>query len=157
MRWFPIKGWKYRYTPLNSVKESHQLFTNSTWSSAVNISLICLLLGVAFLVGTRWASTGTRSEPDRMSSSTRFFVDYPTDEIVRTVNTIFQVFRYDRTFGDRPSNKSDEAWHALFPEQGGFFRHPKLAPKRSALAVYHQLHCLVKLPRRFPLWHFQGS
>lgn len=129
MRWFFIKGWKYRYTPLNSGIESNQLFSNSTWSSAVNTFLICLLLGVAFLVGARWASTTTRSEPD--------------------LNTIFQVFRYDRTYGDRPSNKSDEAWHALFPEQGGFFRHPKLAPKRSALAVYHQLHCLDGIRRGY--------
>jgi hypothetical protein len=26
--------------------------------------------------------------------------------------------------------------------QGGFFKHPDLAPERSTFAVFHQLHCL---------------
>ncbi|KAH8676551.1 hypothetical protein BGZ60DRAFT_259733 [Tricladium varicosporioides] len=52
------------------------------------------------------------------------------------------VFRYNRTFGERPSNKTNQAWNGLFPHQGGYFRHPQIAPQRSALAVFHQLHCL---------------
>ncbi|KAL8729370.1 MAG: hypothetical protein Q9166_004763 [cf. Caloplaca sp. 2 TL-2023] len=53
-----------------------------------------------------------------------------------------EVFRYNRTFGTAPSNASDAAWKSIFPEQGGFFKHPVIAPERSAWAVFHQLHCL---------------
>ncbi|KAH6675787.1 hypothetical protein B0J14DRAFT_372239 [Halenospora varia] len=52
------------------------------------------------------------------------------------------IFRYNRTFGERPSNKTNKAWDELFPLQGGYFRHPRIALERSALAVFHQLHCL---------------
>ncbi|KAL9052843.1 MAG: hypothetical protein Q9162_005142 [Coniocarpon cinnabarinum] len=53
-----------------------------------------------------------------------------------------RTFVYQRVFGERPSDASDQVWQDMFPEQGGFFRHPNLAPKRSALSVFHQLHCL---------------
>ena len=64
------------------------------------------------------------------------------------VNTVSRVFQYDRIFGEAPSNLSDLAWQALFPEQGGFFKHPDIAPERSAFAVFHQLHCLVRNTRK---------
>ena len=51
-------------------------------------------------------------------------------------------FEYNRTFGERPSEEVDAAWDSLFPAHGGFFQHATIAPKRSALAVFHQLHCL---------------
>ena len=54
------------------------------------------------------------------------------------------IFYHNRTFGAAPSNVSDAAWNSIFPEQGGFFKHPVLAPQRSAWAVFHQLHCLVR-------------
>jgi hypothetical protein len=54
-----------------------------------------------------------------------------------------ETFQYNRSFTERPSNLTDAAWHSLFPRQGGYFRHPEVAPSRSALAVFHQLHCLV--------------
>lgn len=44
-----------------------------------------------------------------------------------------------------------EAWRGLFPLHstvGGIVQHPTLAPNGSALAVFHQLHCLVGTPRR---------
>jgi len=53
------------------------------------------------------------------------------------------LFTYNPLFGSKPSNESDEAWEELFPKRGGFFNHPVIAPKRSAYAVFHQLHCLV--------------
>lgn len=59
------------------------------------------------------------------------------------VTTKPEVFSYNRTFGEAPSNASDSAWFSLFPEQGGFFKHPTIAPQRSAFSVFHQLHCLV--------------
>jgi hypothetical protein len=60
-----------------------------------------------------------------------------------TVEMRSQVFQYDDQFGEAPSPATDAAWKSLFPKQGGFFRHPILAPERSAFSVFHQLHCLV--------------
>ena len=60
-----------------------------------------------------------------------------------TVNTISEIFRYNRTFSSGPSNITNQAWTQLFPNEGGFFKHPVIAPKRSTFAVFHQLHCLV--------------
>ena len=54
-----------------------------------------------------------------------------------------EVFRYNRLFSKAPSRDTEDAWGDIFPDQGGFFVHPKIAPKRSAFAVFHQLHCLV--------------
>ncbi|TVY13892.1 Oxidase ustYa [Lachnellula arida] len=53
-----------------------------------------------------------------------------------------ETFIYNRIYGAKPSNATSEAWDTLFPSQGGFFKHPTLAPQRSALSVFHQLHCL---------------
>ena len=61
------------------------------------------------------------------------------------MGTTSQVFRYNRTYGSAPSNLTNAAWAALLPEQGGFFKHPSIAPERSAFSVFHQLHCLVNL------------
>ncbi|KAF2233441.1 hypothetical protein EV356DRAFT_448274 [Viridothelium virens] len=58
------------------------------------------------------------------------------------VSTKPQTFHYQRIYGEVPSNTSDAAWSTLFPIQGGFFKHPSLAPQRSAFSVFHQLHCL---------------
>ena len=65
---------------------------------------------------------------------------------VELVDTVSLVFKYNRTFGEVSSNETIRAWEELFPEQGGFFRHPTIAPKRSAFSVFHQLHCLVSIP-----------
>ena len=56
------------------------------------------------------------------------------------------LFQYNETFGDAPSEMTDLAWAELFPSQGGLFKNPELAPERSALSVFHQLHCLVSVP-----------
>ena len=53
------------------------------------------------------------------------------------------VFEYDPSFQDQQSPSIDEKWRGLFPKREGFFTHPTIAPQRSALAVFHQLHCLV--------------
>ena len=66
-----------------------------------------------------------------------------------------QPLRYNRTFGQPPSPESDAAWASLFPKQGGFFRHPSLATERSALAVFHQLHCLDGLRQAVWMAHDQ--
>jgi hypothetical protein len=56
-----------------------------------------------------------------------------------------KLFKYERIYGEAPSTITDARWEALFPRQGGFFKHPNIAPERSALSVFHQLHCLVRL------------
>ncbi|KAF2243059.1 hypothetical protein BU26DRAFT_437938, partial [Trematosphaeria pertusa] len=51
-------------------------------------------------------------------------------------------FQYESIFAERPNITTDRAWLGSFPTQGGFFKHPQLAPDRSTFAVFHQLHCL---------------
>ncbi|KAJ5245944.1 hypothetical protein N7468_000927 [Penicillium chermesinum] len=41
--------------------------------------------------------------------------------------------------------RSEEAWNALMPIGRGFVHHPHLAPFISGIAVFHQLHCLVRI------------
>jgi len=65
-----------------------------------------------------------------------------TSHLIIPTGTKPQTFRYNPDFGGPPSEITDNAWASLFPEQGGFFKHPDLAPERSAFAVFHQLHCL---------------
>ncbi|OAG06623.1 uncharacterized protein CC84DRAFT_1088765, partial [Paraphaeosphaeria sporulosa] len=54
-------------------------------------------------------------------------------------------FRYNRSFSYPPSNHTNHAWREIFPEEGGFFVHPVIAPTRSTFSVFHQLHCLNAL------------
>ncbi|KAH8726601.1 hypothetical protein GQ44DRAFT_738756 [Phaeosphaeriaceae sp. PMI808] len=51
-------------------------------------------------------------------------------------------FQYNRSFTEKPNATTNAAWKELFPVQGGFFKHPVFATKRSTFAVFHQLHCL---------------
>lgn len=53
-----------------------------------------------------------------------------------------RTFILNSTFGAQPSPETDAAWAALFPIQGGFFKHPEIAPERSAFSVFHTLHCV---------------
>ncbi|KAG9235074.1 hypothetical protein BJ875DRAFT_399930 [Amylocarpus encephaloides] len=57
------------------------------------------------------------------------------------LETVTQTFYYNRSFSYPPSEHTKSAWNELFPPEGGFFTHPTIAPTRSALAVFHQLHC----------------
>ncbi|KAI0886275.1 uncharacterized protein GGS22DRAFT_199562 [Annulohypoxylon maeteangense] len=66
-----------------------------------------------------------------------------------------QLFEYNRTFGETPSDATNAAWRSLFPQHGGFFVHPELAQKRSAFSVFHQLHCLDELRHGFYVLHDQ--
>jgi hypothetical protein len=69
----------------------------------------------------------------------------PADSVVAAVRLIPYTFEYNRTFAERPSDEVDDAWAGLFPVHGGFFQHPTIAPKRSAIATFHQLHCLNEI------------
>ncbi|KAK1999139.1 hypothetical protein LX36DRAFT_743647 [Colletotrichum falcatum] len=61
---------------------------------------------------------------------------------VRKVPTVRKTFELDLKYAMPPSPAVDEAWASLLPREGGFFRHPRLAPRTSCMAVFHQLHCL---------------
>jgi hypothetical protein len=61
------------------------------------------------------------------------------------VSTVPITFELNVTYAMPPSKEVDAAWTSLLPQGGGFFNHPKIAPTRSCLAVFHQLHCLDML------------
>ncbi|KAK1713430.1 uncharacterized protein BDZ83DRAFT_589311 [Colletotrichum acutatum] len=58
------------------------------------------------------------------------------------LSTISRTFELDLNYAMPPSAQVDEAWASLLPKEGGFFQHSKLAPQKSCIAVFHQLHCL---------------
>ncbi|CRG92118.1 hypothetical protein PISL3812_09173 [Talaromyces islandicus] len=73
----------------------------------------------------------------------------PLGEANITPSGISSIFTYNRTFAEVPSDESNAAWETLFPTRGGFFKHPQLAPDRSGLAVFHQLHCLDNIRKGY--------
>jgi hypothetical protein len=61
------------------------------------------------------------------------------------VQQIRHNFTYNPLYTSPANLTTDKAWLGLFPYLGGFFQHPQIAPERAAFAVFHQLHCLVRL------------
>jgi hypothetical protein len=55
------------------------------------------------------------------------------------------LLEFNQTYSERPSPETNAAWTAIFPPRGGFFKDSEIAPTGASLAVYHQLHCLVRL------------
>ncbi|KAK1579686.1 uncharacterized protein LY79DRAFT_672332 [Colletotrichum navitas] len=81
----------------------------------------------------------------RHSSSSQTQPRYYGDEPVKSelqLSTVRKTFELDLKYAMPPSPEVDEAWASLLPKEGGFFKHPKLAPQKSCVAVFHQLHCL---------------
>lgn len=111
--------------------------------SILSVLLVFFAAASCFLAG-RYSRTLELDE--KISRESQLQNHAPLDAYQFSVRTNPVTFKYDRMYGERPSNSTDQAWGDLFPEQGGFFKHPDLAPKRSALAVFHQLHCLVRQP-----------
>lgn len=56
-----------------------------------------------------------------------------------------QIWIYNRTFSEAPSDLSDSSWQSLFPRGVGFVQNPEIAPEISGISVFHQLHCLNSL------------
>lgn len=52
--------------------------------------------------------------------------------------------QFNGSFPQRSNPESDSAWDSLFPEKLGFVQHPELAPNVAGIAVFHELHCLVR-------------
>lgn len=80
--------------------------------------------------------------PFSVSAPHRSFV---LQYLTRAVTTSPRIFDVDLSFALPPSQQVDAAWASLLPQGGGFFKHPTLAPKKSCVAVFHQLHCLDML------------
>ena len=118
---------KVRYTALSSPERSwwHLVLPRSADSFTPIAGLLVLIL---VALSSFFAGRGSITSDSRLTIP---------------LGTRSEVFRYSRMFGSAPSDDSDTAWASLFPEQGGYFKHPVIAPERSAFAVFHQLHCLV--------------
>ena len=61
------------------------------------------------------------------------------------------VWSENMTFAAPPNAATEAAWESLIPSGRGFIKHPVLAKETKAVAVFHELHCLVWLcPLLFP-------
>ncbi|OHE94396.1 hypothetical protein CORC01_10324 [Colletotrichum orchidophilum] len=81
----------------------------------------------------------------RYTAPNRSAPDYYGVEPVKSelrLPTINKTFELDLKYAMPPSPLVDKAWASLLPKEGGFFQHPALAPNKSCIAVFHQLHCL---------------
>ena len=115
--------------------------SHPTLSAIFRYALATLLIvGISFWAG-RISARDYHS--NALRCETRSPYPFSNGHLRYVVDAVSQVFRYNRTFGEPSSDKTDRAWQELFPEQGGFFKHPTIAPQRSAFSVFHQLHCLV--------------
>lgn len=120
------------------------------WSTILRRTLVTYFLVVLLAAGTGfWAGKYSNEKSCQVniecefSAQTSSFGAVIDFDFSATVDLKPQIFQYNRTFGEAPSNHTDRAWNELFPEQGGFFIHPTIAPSRSAFSTFHQLHCLV--------------
>lgn len=55
-------------------------------------------------------------------------------------------FDYEFNFAEAPSDVTDQRWESLFPSNAGFFEHPAAGDRPVTFSVFHQLHCLVRVP-----------
>ncbi|KAF7864304.1 uncharacterized protein EAF02_010272 [Botrytis sinoallii] len=124
----------YRYNLVDIEREEKSAGTGALYKTTACYLLLVCVLSTAFFAGRYSIIRAVNPET--------------TQEL--RLDTLLQTFEYNRTFGEPPSNVSDEAWRSVFPSHGGFFKHPRLAPERSAFSVYHQLHCLNSL--RIGVW-----
>lgn len=69
-----------------------------------------------------------------------------TDKKIFTApwGTVEQTWQLNETFTQAPTNESEHAWDSIVPIGRGFITHPGIAPYISNIAVFHQLHCLVR-------------
>jgi len=106
------------------------------------INALCFLLvaGVSFSIGRHTApARNFELEIPRTPSKSTFVFSKANDSIVASED---RTFIYNRTFAEG-TVRSAKAWNSLFPAENGYFTHPSIAPERSTLSIYHNLHCLV--------------
>ena len=111
--------------------------------------VVCAILGGFFLGSVTFGGTWSPhlgKEPDILSCK-YFDQTASTHSVALTVMIKVErhpkVLKYNRTFSEN-SHKTEAAWESLFPQQGGYFSHPTVAPTRATFSVFHYLHCLVK-------------
>ncbi|KAK2042700.1 hypothetical protein LZ31DRAFT_623228 [Colletotrichum somersetense] len=97
------------------------------------IHLFYVILLILVASASRHSST-SQKEP-------RYYGEEPVKSELR-LSTVRKTFELDLKYAMPPSPAVDEAWASLLPKEGGFFKHPELAPRTSCMAVFHQLHCL---------------
>jgi len=102
------------------------------------VHFACLVIGLVFgvVVGAVFSTSASRNSGIRPALASQR-----------------QTFVLDETFGSRPSPETNAAWKSLFPKQGGFFKHPDIAPERSAFSVFHTLHCVDGLRHGYYVLH----
>ena len=134
---------RVRYSLVDEIKSPSNLYSSRSLHFRTFSYLLALLsfIVASFFAGRYSLSHGSTTN---IESKSDFHLDTAKSIPHRViVSTVVQTFRYNRTFGEIPSNRTNQAWSGLFPKQRGFFKHPALAPTRSALSIFHQLHCLV--------------
>ncbi|KAF4630648.1 hypothetical protein G7Y89_g7488 [Cudoniella acicularis] len=97
----------------------------------------CIYSVVIFAVGTLLFFGGKHYE--------RLERQQKHEDILSLPGRVPVPFNYNRTFGEAPSNQTDEAWQNIFPPKNGFFDNATTDNRRGAFAFYHQLHCLHAL------------
>lgn len=116
--------------------------TNVSLNLIAVASLCCLVAVVGFFAGRYSRPTHQSVINCKFQPPKPVFETFTDDSPKSSVENLSHIFRYNHTFAEN-SQRADQAWKDVLPPQNGYFSHPKIAPQRSTLSVYHQLHCLV--------------
>lgn len=135
---------QYNYQRLNSNKTT-AASSRENHSPRIIVLLTLVLSSVFFFYLGRLShhvpsENAIKMAIDRMSEQNA--VDNHVTSNPYAVPMIKKEFQYERLYRSHPSSESDYAWLHPFPSGGGFFKHPTLAPRRSAFSTFHQLHFL---------------
>lgn len=131
----PSRGWSW------SVCAGQLRPSKSVWIT-IFILLISTVSGISgYLAGKHFGSEESNSliQCKLLYIPSRLCIDVD----VGSVNKIPVTFEYEFNFAEAPSNLTSQRWESLFPQNGGFFKHPDVGPDPVGFAVFHQLHCLV--------------
>ncbi|MCJ1326667.1 hypothetical protein MMC10_003332 [Thelotrema lepadinum] len=128
---------KYRYTALkdDSIRMKRESPYCGIYTKILLLTL-CFLAGGAGYVSLRGLTKYKHASSGELQ-----------------LNSGPHTFRYDRSFSEAPSNRTNTAWRQIFPNEGGFFIHETIAPTRSTFSVFHQLHCLDNIRRSYWVNH----
>ncbi|KAH6628098.1 hypothetical protein F5144DRAFT_594191 [Chaetomium tenue] len=126
-------------SPLLAAGQEKQGPRNSQYSTTCLLVTLVVVAAAATLVsGTAGFVWGRHVEKSRAESD--WFS--PPGRIDHT-------FKYRWQFSARPSNNESQIWwNKVFPKGRGFIQHPEISPVPHGLAVFHQLHCLVRRHRK---------
>ncbi|TVY58743.1 Oxidase ustYa [Lachnellula cervina] len=117
-QYLPVPSSETSKVPSGSISKSKARF------KSIGFPFICFTMGALTFFAINKAFHSIKSSSD-------FQLD-----------TLTHTFLYNRSFSYPPSDHTNRAWRNIFPQEGGFFVHPTVAPTRSTFSVFHQLHCL---------------